>query len=302
MHQSKLDFQGLLAALCATAAWGMAGIFIRWLPGWSPFLILVGRFLVAIVAMIPILLVTPNIRKSLTRSLSTPLIWCLSLPAIGSYLLGTSSLQMAPVGEVTLLFTTSPLFVIAAKVIMRSPIKRGEWVGTGLAMIGVSLMILPKISIVQSISWQTIAGYGLALGAAGLVALYAAWFKFLAYQRLAPRSIEVVFVTFILGSILSLLCAICFSGFSVGAGINRHTFLVLIGLGTLSTAVAFLCYTVSAQRLPIMLSSALLLLEPIFAVLFAAIALQEIPSPWFAVGSFFVFGGLLSIARASHAE
>ena len=121
MAQPKLDSQGLMAVLCATVSWGMTGVFVRWLPGWSPFLVLVGRFLVAIAVLLPILLLVPSIRHNFARSLCTPLIWWLSLPAIGSYILGTTAFQMAPVGEVTLLFTTSPLFIIAYRYVVRSP-------------------------------------------------------------------------------------------------------------------------------------------------------------------------------------
>jgi drug/metabolite transporter (DMT)-like permease len=299
MPTPKLDPQGLLAALCATASWGMSGIFIRWLPGWSPFLILVGRFLVAIAVMMPILFFRPGIRANLTHSLRTPLIWGLSLPAIGSYILGTSAIQMAPVGEVTLLFTTSPLFVIAYKGVIRLSVKCSEYLGMILAMAGVSLIMLPKIAFTQAVTWQTIAGYMLALGAAGLVSLYAAWSNALAQKKLAPETFTIVFATFILGSLLSFLGAICFSKLSIGEGINRSALLILLGLGILSTALPFFCYTVAVQRLPIMLSSAILLLEPLFAVLFAAIALQEISSLWFGFGSILVFGGLLLIAHES---
>lgn len=302
MPQPKLNLPGLTAALCATATWGISGILIRWLPGWSPFLILVGRFLVAILVMLPIFFLNPSLRENLTRSLSTPLIWALSLPAIGSYILGTSAIQMAPVGEVTLLFTTSPLFVIAYKVIVRSPIKRGEWLGTLLAVIGVSLIMLPKLSFAQPTSWQNLTGYCLALGAAGLVAWYATWFNILTQQKIAPTSINVVFVTFLLGSLLSLLCAICLSQTPTGIIIDRPAVLVLLALGGFSTALPFFCYTVAAQRLPIMLSSAMLLLELVFAVLFAAIALQEMPSRWFGVGSLLICGGLLFITRAGHLD
>jgi drug/metabolite transporter (DMT)-like permease len=299
MPPPKLDPQGLLAALCATAAWGMSGIFIRWLPGWSPFLVLVGRFLVAIAVMLPILFLRPGVRANLIYSLTTPLVWGLSLPAIGSYILGTSAIQMAPVGEVTLLFTTSPLFVIAYKGAMRLPVKRSEYFGMLLAMAGVSLIMLPKIAFTQAASWQTIVGYMLALGAAGLVSLYAAWSNALAQKKLAPETFTIVFSTFILGSLLSFLGAICFSKFSIGEGMNRSAILIFLGLGILSTALPFFCYTLAVQRLPIMLSSAILLLEPLFAVLFASIALQEIPSLWVVFGSIFVLGGLLLIASGS---
>jgi hypothetical protein len=41
--QPKPNSLGLIAALLATATWGMVGIFVRWLPGWSPFAVLAGR-------------------------------------------------------------------------------------------------------------------------------------------------------------------------------------------------------------------------------------------------------------------
>jgi drug/metabolite transporter (DMT)-like permease len=204
---------------------------------------------------------------------------------------------MAPVGEVTLLFTTSPLFIVVYKSVIRSPIKRSEAFGMLLATVGVSLILLPRLSIGKAASWQIITGYFLALGAAGLVALYASWLNVLAKQGIAPKSINVVFVTFVFGSILSLLCAIYFSKVSIGSGMSRQVILIFSGLGILSTALPFLCYTVAARRLPVMLSTAILLLEPMFAVLFASVALQEIPSLWFGIGSLLVCGGLLSIAR-----
>ncbi|WP_404783485.1 DMT family transporter [Altericista sp. CCNU0014] len=299
MTQFNLDSTGLMAALCATAAWGMAGIFVRWLPGWSPFAILAGRFLVATVAMLPILLLKPKIRRDLTRSLHTPPIWWLSLLAIGSYILGTMAFQMAPLGEVTLLFATSPLFIIAYKYFVRLKIERSEGFGLLLAMAGVSLLVLPQLSSDRAAAWQTMAGYLLALGAAGLLALYTVWFDRFTHQQIAPSSINVVFMTCLLGSLFSLSCTILFSKSSIGLGIDRQVILVLSGLGILSTALPFFCYSVAAQRLPIVLTAAILLLEPVFAVLFASVALQEIPSLWFGVGSILVFWGLLSIAKDS---
>jgi drug/metabolite transporter (DMT)-like permease len=299
MNQPKLDDRGLITALCAAATWGMAGIFVRWLPGWSPLAVLVGRFLVATAVMLPILLV-PSILHSLTRSLRTPQIWWLSWPAIGGYILGTTAFQTAPVGEVTLLFTTSPLFIIVYRYIVRLPVKRSEGFGMLLATAGVIFIMLPQLRNDRAASWQTMLGYLLALGAAGLVALYTVWFNTFTNQGIAPKSINVVFVTCLLGSILSLLCIIFFSKLSIGIEIDRQAILVVSGLGILSTALPFFCYTVAAQRLPVVLTTAILLLEPMFAVLFASIALQEIPSLWFGIGSILVFWGLLLIARVAN--
>lgn len=300
MTQPKLNSLGLMAALFATATWGLVGVFIRWLPGWSPFAVLAGRFFVATAAMLPILLLVPSIRSDFTRSLRTPPIWWLSLPAIGSYFLGTTAFQMAPVGEVTLLFTTSPLFIIAYKYVMRIGIERSEGWGIFIATTGVIFILLPQLSGDRATSWQTIAGYLLALGAAGLVALYTVWFNKFTKQEIVPKTLNIVFVTCLLGGILSLLCTILFAKISLEAGIDRQEIFVLLGLGIFSTALPFFCYTVAAQRLPIVLTTAILLLEPMFAVLFASLALQEIPSLWFGIGSILVFLGLLSIARSAN--
>lgn len=295
MTQPTLNTQGLMAALCAAATWGMVGVFVRWLPGWSAFAVLAGRFLVATVAMLPILFLAPSVRHDLIRSLRTSTIWWLSLPAIGGYVLGTTAFQLAPVGEVTLLFTTSPLFIIAYKYVVRLHVKRNEGFGMLLAMAGASAIVLPQLSSDRAVSWATLAGYLLALGAAGSIAIYTLWFNAFAQQNIAPKSINVVFLTCLLGSILSFLCAVLFPA-SIGIEIDRQVILVLLGLGIFSTALPFLCYTVAAQRLPVVLATAILLLEPMFAVLFASVVLQEIPSLWFGIGSALVFWGLLSIA------
>lgn len=287
----------MIAALCAAATWGMAGIFVRWLPGWSPFAILAGRFLVATAVMLPILLLTPRVRFEFIRSLRISQTWWLSLPLIGGYVLGTTAFQMAPVGEVTLLFTTSPFFVIAYKYFVGLRIQRSEGMGMLLATVGVSFILLPQFSSSGVVFWQAMTGYLLALGAAGIVALYTAWFNVLTQQGTAPTAINVVFVTCLLGGVLCLLCAIFFSKLSIEFRIDEQTILTLIGLGVLSTAFPLLCYIMAAQRLPVLMTTSILLLEPVFATLFASIALREIPSLWFYVGSVLILCGLLLMAR-----
>ncbi len=298
MTLPKLDNQGLMAALCASLTWGMAGIFVRWLPGWSPFAVLAGRFLVATAFMLPILFLTPPVRFELTRSLRNSQTWWLSLLAIGGYILGTTAFQMAPVGEVTLLLTTSPLFVLAYKYFVGLRIKRSEGMGMLLAIVGVSFILLPQLSAGGVAKRQVLTGYLLALGAAGLVALYTLGFSALTLQGIAPKSINVVFVTCLVGGVLSLSCAVFFNKLSRELGIDGQTLLTLIGLGVLSTAFPLLCYTRAAQRLPVVMTTAILLLEPVFATLFAYVALREIPSLWFYMGSVLVLCGLPLIARS----
>jgi drug/metabolite transporter (DMT)-like permease len=296
MTLPKLDNQGLMAALCAAFTWGIAGIFVRWLPGWSPFAVLAGRFLIATAVMLPILVLRPSIRFEFTRSLRISQTWWLSLPLIGGYVLGTTAFQMAPVGEATLLLTTSPLFIVAYKYFVGLRIQRSEGIGILLAILGGGFILLPQLSASGVAFWQAMTGYLLALGAAGVIALYTVWFSVLTQQGIAPKSINVVFVTCLLGSVLSLLLTGFFSKLSIEFEIDGQTILTLIALGVLSTAFPSLCYTMAAQRLPAVMTTTILLLEPVFATLFAYAALREIPSPWFYIGSVLVLCGLLLIA------
>ena len=297
MTLTKLDSKGIAIALTSTATWATAGIFIRWLPGWSPFAILSGRFLVAAIALLPIVL-SPNIRKSLFQSIQSITIWAISLPLIGGYLLGTTAFQMAPVGEVTLLISTSPLFVVAYKLFSRSPIHSNESIGTLLSMLGVGLILLPQLS--NSVGMQQrIIGDLMALGSAALLATYVLWFGAIARKGRPLKPINVVFIACLLGCGLSTLCTAFLSNPTGSSGLNSQAVFVLLGIGILSTAMSTLLYTVAAQRLPALLATALLLTEPMFAVILASIALKEIPSGWFAMGSFFVLGGMLSIAKTA---
>lgn len=295
---AKLDSRGIAIALLSTATWATAGIFIRWLPGWSPFAIVAGRFFVATIVLLPIVL-SPKFRRELLYSLQAPYIWSLSLPMIGGFLLGTAAFQMAPVGEVTLLFTTSPLFVAAYKIFSGVRIYKNESVGTLLAISGVSLIMLPQISTAGGTSWPTVMGYIFALAGAGLLAVYVLWFGAIARKGIILRPTNIVFVTCLLGCILSSICTLLFAGSASAFHVDGQTVLVILGLGILSTATSTLLYTIATQRLPALLAAALLLTEPVFAVVFASVVLKEIPTLWFGIGSLFVLSGLLPIARGS---
>ncbi|MGB3670328.1 MAG: DMT family transporter [Phormidesmis sp.] len=302
----KTDSRGIAIALLSTATWATAGIFIRWLPGWSPFAILSGRFFVATLALLPVVL-SPNIRPEFFRTLRSPTIWGLSLPMISGFLLGTAAFQMAQVGEVTLMLSTPPIFVVVYKLLAKIRVYKSEGIGTLLAIAGIGLILQPQLQVSSSgygagISWEVLTGYLFALSAAALLAAYTLWFGAIARQGKPIGSINVVFITCLLGCILSSICTILFSNSDGLTGLNQQAMLVVLGLGILPTAMSTLCYTIAAQRLPAILAAAILLTEPMFAVLFASILLKESPSFWFGLGSCFVLSGLLSIANGTEAK
>ena len=66
----------------------------------------------------------------------------------------------------------------------------------------------------------------------------------------------------------------------------------LIALGILSQSVGYLAIQVSLPRLPAVVASVLLLVQPVTTVFLGAILLRELPSPFQLVGVALVIGGI----------
>ena len=66
----------------------------------------------------------------------------------------------------------------------------------------------------------------------------------------------------------------------------------LLALGILSQSVGYLFIQVSLPRLPAVITSVLLLVQPVATMVLGAILLAELPSPWQLVGVALVLGGM----------
>jgi drug/metabolite transporter (DMT)-like permease len=66
----------------------------------------------------------------------------------------------------------------------------------------------------------------------------------------------------------------------------------LVALGVLSQSVGYLFIQVSLPRLPAVITSVLLLVQPVATVVLGAILLAELPSPWQLAGVALVLGGM----------
>lgn len=293
---SPLDKIGLTAAFLTASGWGVAGIFIQFLPSISASSIVATRLTLALAIFTPILFFKKDNFFAHIVSLRRPITWSLSAILFACYTLGTMSFQMAPVGEATLLMTTAPIFVILFKFFAREQTHRNEYLGALLAIVGIGLVVLPRLTIDNVVTDQRVIGDVLALLVSILFATYAIWFSSLNNNNNAPNSMSVTLGTFTLGCIMALLVAPhAFSEYN--NLFNRKIIISFIGLGILSTAIPTLTYTVAAKRLPPLLTTGILLLEPVLAIVFAFLILKEIPSLWIAPGILFILVGLILIGR-----
>ena len=277
--------------------WGLTGVFVRLLPPLSPLTITAGRFLVALAFVLPVLGLFAHSRRSVKSVLMRPMAYVLALLLSGYYLLATAAFQMAPVAEVALLLSTPPLFILAFRRVRGDRPTMTEMGGALVAVAGIALILVPKIFYSGSMPIQHLTGNVLAICAAGLAAFYAYMYRMLAERGVAPDTMGVSLLTFVLGgAILALWVGLtpAPAGWNM---LNEHALIVFLGLGVLSTAIPTLGFAIASARLPAIVTAMISLFIPLFAGLFAFLMLGERLSPMFIPGGIFVLSGIALIFR-----
>ena len=292
-----IERNALLVAGLTSLMWGFTGIFVRLLPAFSPLTVTAGRLLVAFVVILPILGLFRSSRQSLKSALGRPIAYVLALLLAGYYLLATAAFQMAPVAEVALLLSTPPLFVLAFRRIRGDIPTRTEIGGALLAVAGITLILVPKMSFAGDIPVHHLMGSILAVCAAGLTAFYAYLFRILAERGTAPEIMGVSLLTFTSGSVILVLMIGLTPTPSRWDTLNGHVLLVFLGLGVLSTAIPTIGFALASKRLPAVITATISLFIPLFAGLFAFLILGEKLSPMFIPGGILVLGGISMILR-----
>ena len=293
-----------LVAALTSISWGLTGIFVRLLPGLSPLTITAVRLIIGLVAVLPFLVIFCDTRLGLKAALAHPVAYVLALLLTGYYLLATAAFQLAPVAEVALLISTTPLFVLALRWVQGNPPARSEIAGALLAIGGMALILAPKMSFSGTTSTPLahhLYGDSCALGAAALAAFYASTYRALSEQGRAPEASGVSALTFAIGSVI-LISMLALTQTPTGlTDLTGNSLLVFLGLGVLSTAVPTFGFAVASKRLPAIVTATISLFVPLFSGLFAFLILGETISLLFVAGSLLVLGGVAMIIRQSRA-
>jgi drug/metabolite transporter (DMT)-like permease len=297
-----VEKNALLAAGLTSMMWGVTGIFVRLLPPLSPLLVTAGRLLIALIAVVPVLVLYRASRQSLRSVLWRPVAYVLALLLAAYYLLATAAFQMAPVAEVALLLSTTPLFVLAFRKACGDRPTRSELGGALLAMSGIALILAPKMSLAGGMPMQHLTGNFLAICAAGLTAFYAYLLRRLSARGVAPETTGIAFLTFLAGSILLLLMVGLTSSASGWRSLDADALLMFVGLGVLCTAIPTMGFALAARRLPAVVTATISLFIPVFAGLFAFLILGEKIAPMFIPGGVLVLAGVAMILQQSRVK
>lgn len=294
----------MAVAALTSLTWGLTGIFVRLLPSFSPLAITAGRLMIGLAAVLPVFILLRDRRRGLIAALQHPVAYVLAVLMAGYYLLATAAFQLAPVAEVALLISTTPLFVLALRWVRGTLPARSEIGGSLLALGGMALILVPKMSFSGEAAVQHFYGDLWALCSAVLAAFYASIYRVLSERGRAPDASGVSVLTFVIGSVILILALALTpgsSGWSGSSGLDGTALWVLLGLGVLSTAIPTLGFAIASRRLPPMVTATILLFVPVFAGLFAYVLLGETISLLFIAGCFLVLGGVAMILRQSPA-
>ena len=294
---ATLEQSAVLAAGLTAVMWGLTGILVRLLPPVSPLAVTADRLITALVVALPPFAISRSKRSSLQKDLKKPTGYVLAFLLTGYYLLATAAFQLAPVAEVALLLSTPPLFVLALRRIRGEAPTFLEMLGAGLAVVGIAVILGPRLTLGDRFTPHGLAGDVLAICAAVLAAFYVYLYREVANQRMAPEPVNVTLMTFALGSIVLIPIVPAVPTAISWRTLSSNNLLVLVGLGVFCTAMPSFVFAFAAQRLPSVVTATISLLIPLFAAAFAFVIIGEKVPPTTIPGSVLVIVGIVIILR-----
>lgn len=285
-----IDRMGLSAVLVTAAAWGMTGVFVRFLSDFSAPEIVAGRLIFSLLLIGPLVVWSRQHRQAWVIDCASLATWALSGLLFVYYCAAVAAFGLAPVSDVALLISVSPLFILVYRLFGTRRFHPVEWIGALIALVGVFLITLGE-AVAGGLSLTRLEGDLLALGAAWATATYATVSSHLSGTQRAPRAISVAFTASLVGGAIALAVAAIFGSLALER-LDHAATLNFIGLGIISTAIPSLAYAMGSLRLPPLITTTIRLLTPIFATVFALLILGEYPSIWTIPGGVMILVGM----------
>lgn len=276
----------------AAASWGFVPLLVRSVDA-SPLVIAFWRVLFGATAFVLYFLVRGRLREvgRLGARALAALAFLGALLAAGWFLF-FSAIVFAPVAVAVLITFTAPLFLAAlAPLFTGDAFDRRIVVPLLVAFAGIVLIAFPRGGEVAGVagSGRQVLGAGLALGSAVLLAMMTAIQKRV-LRRVAPEM--VMFAQTVTAALLLLPAALLLPG--PGSG-REWAALSALGLGL--TTVPFLLFLSGLRRVRADRVGVVTYVEPVSAVILAAVFLREPLTAATVVGGAAVITGGLLVGR-----
>ena len=275
----KTYTKNLIQLHIAVFLFGFAALFGKFLAV-SPIVIVLGRTFFASIALILVLIYSKqkiklNSIKDFLFLMFIGIIYAIHWFAF------FESVQISNVAIAVLTFSTFPVFVTFLEpVFFNEKIRMLDIFTASATLIGVSLVI-PRFELTDNFTrgalWGVIAGFTcaiLVIACRKYVTKYSSTIIAF-YQHLGAASISLPFVI------------------AIKPTLGLKEILLLILLGILFTAVTQTLYISSLTTIKAQLASIITCLEPVYAILFAAVLLNEVPNFRTFIGGIVILGTAL---------
>jgi drug/metabolite transporter (DMT)-like permease len=253
------------------------------------------RFMIATPAIWISILIKERITKKRPKSTDSraQILKMLSLGLLyaGAALCAFFGLQYIPASTFVVLFYTYPAFVAVIALFLGQRLPLVGWVALGLTLIGVILTV-PDLSLAGE---NTTLGLSIAILNALIVAVY-----FTIIGRIMKQASSILrgSAWVITGTLLFLSLTIPL--FGLHAPSNLLTWILLIALGIISTALPILLVNLAIQIIGAMQASIIATAEPILTMSLAFILLGELILPIQWLGAGFIIAGVVILELRSH--
>ncbi|MCU1584769.1 MAG: EamA family transporter [Microbacteriaceae bacterium] len=268
---------GLVIAVIAAAAFGSSGAFAKPLleSGWSPAAAVTVRALVGGVVLLPFAVLTLRGRWSALWRARWRVLAMAFVGVAGTQLLYFAAIQRIPVGTGILIEYTAPLLLVAsAWVLTRRRPKSVVLVGSGVALLGLVLVVSPGRD-------ARMDALGLALALAAMVGC-ALYYVIAARPSDGLPAVALAGFGLLLGGLLLGVVGLTgivsftasFDGVVLFGGVVPW-WLPLLVVGVISTAIAYAASIAATEILGARLASFTGLLEVVAATFYAWLLLGE---------------------------
>lgn len=204
-----------------------------------------------------------------------------------------TSLDYTSASNATLLGNTAPLWVaLVAMLVFREKLKKGFWLGLGLALCGAALVMSADFFIHPKI------GIGdLMASAAGV--FYAGYY--LATQRGRQHLDPISYIWLVaVSASLGLLVINLALGFPL-TGYTTQTWLVFLATALVSQIIGYVAVSYALGHLPASIVAPTMIGQPVMTTILAIPLLKEVPQPIQLLGGIAVLAGIYLIHQ-SHAR
>ncbi len=271
--------KSLIEIHLATFLFGFAALFGKWLTV-SPMVIVFGRTVFATVTLALIILFSKQSFKLSSKN-DYLFLFSMGLIYIVHWFAFFQSVQVSNVAICVLTFSTFPIFVTFLEpFVFKERIRIIDIITAIVTLFGASLVI-PKFEITNNLTQGAL--WGMLSGITFAVLILA--------NRKNIKEYSSLVITFY----QNCTCAIVSAPFVMYLKPAFHVkeIVLLILLGVLFTAITQAIYIDGLSHIKAQLASIIISLEPVYAIIFAAILLKEIPSVRTILGGLIILGAII---------